>query len=284
LTQDLPLPFGAIDTHFHLFGPARDFPYAPGRDYTPADATVEDYIALARRLGFSRSVIIQPSVYGTDNSRTLSALEDRPMPMRGIVVVDRSVSHAELERMHGLGVRGIRINLLFGAGAGWDTARHLAPKLREMGWHIQFLVDVSTIADLRRRVMELAVPTVFDHLGHVPVSRGLKDPGFEALLALLKDDLCWVKLSGTYRITGETTAPYRDVAPFARALMQANPDHVVWATDWPHPAIRVPMPDDAVLARMTLDWTADAEMRQKLFVTNAERLYGFDRLPREAPQ
>lgn len=282
--QDAPLPSGTIDTHFHLFGPTRDFAYAAGRDYTPPDATAEDYLALARRLGFSRSVIIQPSVYGTDNSRTLSALEDPPMPMRGIVVVDRSVSHAELERMHGLCVRGIRINLLFGAGAGWDTARHLAPKLREMGWHIQFLVDVSTIADLRRQVAELGVPTVFDHLGHVPVARGVKDPGFETLLGLLKDGLSWVKLSGTYRITGETTAPYGDVAPFARALIEANPDRVVWATDWPHPAIRVPMPDDLVLARMALEWVADPALRRKLFVTNAERLYGFDPLPADAPQ
>lgn len=282
--QDAPLPPGTIDTHFHLFGPARDFPYAAGRDYTPPDATAEDYLALARRLGFSRSVIVQPSVYGTDNSRTLSALDDPPMPMRGVVVVDRSVSQAELERMHGLGVRGIRINLLFGAGAGWDAARHLAPKLREMGWHIQFLVDVSTIADLRREVTELAIPTVFDHLGHMPVARGLKDPGFQALLALLKDDLSWVKLSGTYRITGEKTAPFRDVVPFAHALINANPDRVVWATDWPHPAIRVPMPDDAPLARMALEWVADPVMRRKLFVTNAERLYGFEPLPADAPQ
>jgi 2-pyrone-4,6-dicarboxylate lactonase len=282
--REPPLPHGTIDTHFHLFGPARDFPYAAGRDYTPPDATMEQYLSLARGLGFSRGVIVQPSVYGTDNSRTLSALEEPPMPMRGVVVVGDTISRPELERMHRLGVRGIRINLLFGAGAEFETARRLAPRLRDMGWHIQFLVDISRFGDIRKRVEALAIPTVFDHFGHVPASRAAGDPGFNALLELLRDGLSWVKLSGAYRVTSETAAPYGDVAPLASALIAANPDRVVWATDWPHPAIRVPMPDDAVLARMAMGWVPDAATRQRLFVTNAERLYGFEPLPDQTSQ
>lgn len=282
--HESPLPSGTIDTHFHVFGPVCDFPYAADRTYTPADATIDEYISLARRLGFSRSVIVQPSVYGTDNSRTLSSLEEQAVPMRGIVVVDETVTQDELGRMHDLGVRGVRINLVFGGGAALETARRLAPRIREFDWHIQFLVDVSTIEELRQCIETLDITTVFDHFGHIPAGSVAANPGFEALLGLLRDGHSWVKLSGAYRITNERTAPYGDITPLARDLIAANPDRVVWATDWPHPAIRVPFPDDTVLARMALEWAPDPATRHKLFVANAERLYGFEPLPANASQ
>lgn len=273
----MPLPAGTVDTHFHVFGPRERYPYAAGRSYTPGDAPLDAYLAMAMPLGVARAVVVQPSVYGLDNRRLLDCLAEAPVPMRGIAVIDEGASEAELASMHARGVRGIRVNLVFKAGRGFETAARLAPRLREMGWHIQFLVDVSALPDLRARVAGLGVPVVFDHIGHVPAARGADDPGFRAMLSLLREGTAWVKISGAYRMTAPGgTPPYADVAPFAAAAIEANPDRIVWASDWPHTALAVPMPDDRALVEMTLAWVRDEDLRRKLFVTNAEALYGFD--------
>ncbi len=271
-----PLPANAVDTHFHVFGPERDYPFAPGRSYSAPPAGLDDYERLAHRIGFTRAVVVQPSVYGTDNSRTLAALREARMPTRGVVVVDETLPDREWLDLHELGVRGVRINLVFKAGKGFATAAALADRVRDLGWHFQFLVDVSEVAGLAARVEALRAPAVFDHFGHVSTRKGIADAGFQSLLGLVREGIAWVKLSGAYRITGERHAPYADVRPFADALIGANADRVLWATDWPHPSIPVPMPNDGDLADMALAWTGDPEIRRKLFVANAERLYGFD--------
>jgi 2-pyrone-4,6-dicarboxylate lactonase len=268
------LPQGAVDTHFHLFGPATCYPYATGRSYTPDDASLAAYLAMAQNLGIARAVIVQPSPYGTDNRRLLDGLAQSPIPMRGVVAVKADVTDATLAAMHEAGVRAIRINLVFDAAAAVQTASDLAPRLRELGWHIQFLVDVSTWPDLAHTAGRLDLPMVFDHLGHVPADLGTANVGFQAMLALMREGRAWVKASGTYRMTkGHEQVPYSDVRPFFDAVVQANPDHVLWATDWPHSAIRLPTPDDAALSAMSLDWLGpDDGLLSKVFVENARRL------------
>jgi predicted TIM-barrel fold metal-dependent hydrolase len=270
------LPAGAIDCHFHIFGPSPLYPYAPGRSYTPPDAPLAAYEHLADTLGFSRAVIVQPSVYGLDNSRTLAAVEESRLPMRAVVVLDPAVSEAELEDLHRRGVRGVRINLLFKAGLALDATSVIADKVRDLGWHLQFLADISQVTNLSDLVGRLRVPVVFDHLGHLPAGKGIVDPGFRDLLALLRDEKAWVKLSGTYRVTGRDRVPYDDAAPFVQALVEANPRHLVWGTDWPHPSIGVPMPDDTDLLEMFCGWVPDESLRRLIFVDNPERLYGFE--------
>lgn len=271
------LPKGAVDTHFHLFGPASLYPYAPERTYTPADAGLDAYLALAESLGISRAVLVQPSPYGTDNRRLLDGLAASPIPMRGVVAVDPDITDTDLQTMHDAGVRAIRINLVFDSRAAIQTATILAPKLREMGWHIQFLVDVSTIADLGATVDRLELPVVFDHFGHVPVRLGTANPGFQTLLSLMRGGQAWVKASGAYRLFGsEATPSYSNVRPFFDAVVRANPDRVVWATDWPHSAIATAMPDDRLLVEMVLDWLGhDETLRAKVFARNAATLYSF---------
>jgi predicted TIM-barrel fold metal-dependent hydrolase len=269
------MPVGAVDCHFHIFGPASAYPYAPNRSYTPPDAPLAEYEHLADMLGFTRAVIVQPSVYGLDNSRTLSAVKESRLPMRAVVVLAPEVSEAELDDLHRAGARGVRINLLFKAGLAIEAAARLADKIRGRGWHLQFLADVSQLADLQEFVRKLAVPVVFDHLGHVPTSKGPASPGFRALLALVRDGSAWVKLSGAYRVTGKARPPYGDARPFVEALIEAGPTQLVWGTDWPHPAIPTAMPDDSDLLDMALDWLADETLRQRIFVANPERLYGF---------
>jgi predicted TIM-barrel fold metal-dependent hydrolase len=148
--------------------------------------------------------------------------------------------------------------------------------VRDIGWHLQFLADVSTLDHLTGLVERLRVPVVFDHLGHVPASKGVADKGFQNLLALVREGLAWVKLSGTYRSTSLAATPYEDTRPFVDALIEANPSRLVWATDWPHPSIPVAMPDDSDLVDQFGDWVRDAALRESIFVRNPERLYGFE--------
>jgi 2-pyrone-4,6-dicarboxylate lactonase len=270
------LPAGTVDCHFHVFGPEHAWPYAPGRSYTPPDATLADYETLADSFGIARSVIIQPSPYGMDNRRSLQAIADSRLPMRAVLVVEPGVSDNDLAEFHRLGARGVRLNLLFGAGLALETAQTLARRIQGLGWHLQFLADVSTLAGLTGFVERLGVPAVFDHLGHVPTHKGIRDVGFQNLLALVRDGLAWVKLSGTYRSTGLHATPYVDTRPFIDALIEANPRQLVWGTDWPHPAIPVAMPDDADLVDQFDEWVDDPAVRQSIFVDNPERLYGFD--------
>jgi predicted TIM-barrel fold metal-dependent hydrolase len=196
-----------------------------------------------------------------------------------VLVLDPSVSENELEALHESGVRGVRLNLVFAAGLAMTAAAGLADKIRDLGWHLQFLADVSQIEDLKGLVSRLDIPIVFDHLGHVPVERGVHNRGFQDLLGLVRDGRAWVKMTGAYRVTAMQTPPYDDAAPFVEALLKTGPGQLVTGTDWPHPSITVPVPDDTDLMDMFGSWVGDAELRQKIFVENPERLYGFDAWP-----
>lgn len=272
------LPAGACDTHAHVFGPACHYPYAPNRTYTPPDAPVGAYLHLHRRLGIARGVLIQPSVYGTDNSLQLDALaylRAQGLAYRGVAVVDADVSEAELDRLQAGGHCGVRMNLLFKGGIAWRDVAALAERLAGRGWHLQFLIDVSTFEDLEARVRALPVPVVIDHMGHMPCYKGLADPGFQALLNLLRDGQAWVKLSGAYRMTAQQHPPYDDVAPFAQALIEANAGRCVWGSDWPHPHFSIPMPNDGDLIDLLARWAPDETVRNRILVDNPAALYGF---------
>lgn len=276
------LPRLACDSHFHIFGPLDRYPYTTPRSYTPPEAPESAYRHLLRTLGFERAVWVQPSVYGTDNARMMALLENPPpddaIAWRGVAVVDESVTDGDLERFHAAGVRGIRLNLMFrGGGVEFETIERLARRIAPFGWHVQFLIDVSRFPKLGRRLGALPVPSVVDHMGHLPTSAGTTDPGFRDLLALVREGHCWVKLSGAYRLSGRTLPPYPDVDPFAAALIEANPKRLVFGTDWPHPGIEEPMPNDGALVDELYRWLdGDRTLEQAVLVTNPARLYDFD--------
>ncbi|WP_315983349.1 amidohydrolase family protein [Aliamphritea spongicola] len=156
-----------------------------------------------------------------------------------------------------------------------SNLKSLAAKLAELGWHLQLLIDVSQFADLYSALTDLPVPTVFDHMGHMPVQQGINQPGFQAMLRLISEGKSWAKLSGSYRFTGQQEAPYSDVTAFARTIIAANPDQVVYGSDWPHPHFDIPMPEDGALLNMLPDWAPDAHLRQKILADNPARLYDF---------
>ena len=269
-------PPGATDCHAHIFGPDTRYPYTPHRTYTPPEASEEQYFHMLDTLGLSRGVIVQPSVYGRDNRCTLDVVRRHPDRLRAVVVVDEDISEKELEKMHEDGARGVRLNLLFRSGVEVSDVRRIADKIAALEWHLQMLIDVSEFADIRETLGTLPVETVFDHLGHMPTSAGTNHRGFQEMLSLVAEGKSWVKLSGSYRITGQNETPYTDIAPFAREIIRANPERVLWATDWPHPYINVDMPNDGALLNMLDDWAPDAATRDRILAENPARLYGFD--------
>jgi len=269
------MPGGACDCHAHVIGPPDIYPYVDARSYTPPNALLEDYERLHDVLGIQRAVIVQPSVHGTDNRVTLDAIAAYSRECRGVAVVEETVSDAELAALHKGGIRGLRLNILFGGGVGLQAMEPLARRIADMGWHIQLLLDASQMVDLAPRIRKLPVPVVVDHMGHMNVSNGMEHPGFQALLALVRDGLCWIKLSGNYRISSAVPR-YEDVIPFARALIQSAPEHMIWGTDWPHPALYDVMPNDGDLLDALGDYAPDAALRKAILVDNPARLYGFE--------
>ena len=273
------LPTGACDTHAHLFGPQERYPYHPDRNYTPPDASETAYRHLLKTLGFERTVLVQPSVYGTDNSRMLDTLSgitaDDELQWRGVAVVDRHVSDDELHYMHKVGVRGIRVNLVFPGGITFDDVKALADRIKALNWHIQFFVDVSKFERLAERLNNLPVPTVVDHMGHMPTSFGIDHPGFKALLSLVADGRTWVKLTGPNRISSLDHAPFTDVDPFFLSLRAAREDRCLFGTDWPHVKLPGSMPNDATLVDEFLRLVPESSSRQAILVDNPERLYQF---------
>ncbi len=274
LNPTFAVPAGGCDCHAHVFGSSSRL--VPHRAYTPPDAGFDEYLHLLQILGLTRGVIVQPSVYGTDNRATLAAVEEGGPNFRAVVVVDEDIGSSELRKLHEQGARGARANALFQSNARLNDLQKLAHTLADVGWHLQLLVDVSNFEDLTQFVRKLPVPVVFDHFGHMPVQLGVNHPGFQAMLGLVSDGLAWVKLSGSYRITAQDHPPYSDVAPFAQALIRANPDQLVWASDWPHPQISRSMPNGGPLLDMLADWAPDKSLRSKILITNPAHLYGFE--------
>lgn len=269
-----PLPKGATDCHSHVILSESDHPFVANRSYTPPPATLAQYKSLHARLGIERAVIVQPSVYGTDNQVTLDAIAGYGSDCRGIAVVDADVSRDELERLDAGGIRGARLNMLFAGGIGLEDLEPLAERIAALGWHFQLLIDGPTLTALEPRLADLPVPVVIDHMGHVQTRDGLDQPGFHALRRLVARGNTWVKLSGNYRMSSQRPH-FGDVVPFARALIAENPDHMVWGTDWPHPALNDFMPDDGTLADALDAYVRSETEKSAILVDNPAKLYGF---------
>ena len=278
----MAMPPGACDCHAHICGPAATYPYGAERIYTPPDATIESYRHLLAVLGVERAVLIQPSVYGTDNRAMLAALQAAGPGFRGVAVVEPGISVRDVETLHRAGIRGVRLNLVDrreGRNAvPVEMVRALADRIAPFGWHIEFLVNLDEAPGFAGAVADLEVPIVLGHLGYPRA--GARDwvraPAFEGLLALLAGGRCWVKLTGPYRISGAADLPYDDVDAAAARLAQAAPGRLIWGSDWPHVMMKKPMPNDGALCDLLARWIPDAKTRNRILVENPMELYGFD--------
>jgi D-galactarolactone isomerase len=269
----LRAPADAADCHHHIYD--AKYPVDPRSTLRPGDASVEDYRALQRRIGTSRNVIVQPSTYGTDNSCTLDALAAFGPTARAVAVVDTSVADAELKRMHGLGVRGIRFNLAQAGATTPEMIEPLSKRVNELGWHIQINAPAAKIMEIKDILSRVPSPIVFDHLAHIPEPEGTAHPLFGVVLALIDKGKTWVKLSGAYIDTKVGPPSYSDSSAVARAYVQKAPERLVWGSDWPHPSERDNKPDDAILFDLLLDWAPEERVRNRILVQNPEALYGF---------
>ena len=274
----LRLPAHSCDAHAHVFGPQRRYAYSPERIYTPPDALPADYLGLLDTLGVERAVLVQPSVYGSDNQALLDALAQDPQRLRGVAVIEPKTPRAELDRLHALGVRGVRCNVVDvkdSQGTLPLAQLHaLAELIAPLGWHLELLVHVDAHPALDRVLADFPVDLVFGHLGYMARGQGVDAPGFVALLRLLQRGRAWIKLSGPYRISAHGL-PYPDVTPLAQALVAAAPDRVVWGSDWPHVMLNGPMPNDGALCDLLADWLPDADLLEHVLVRNPAQLYGF---------
>jgi len=267
-------PPNACDCHAHIVGPVSRYPFTEDRSYTPAEALREQYVRMLNALRLSRAVIVQPSFYGTDNRCIYDAVAESHGQWRGVAVISPDTPRQEVQRLHDAGFRGVRISLIFKGGLSVDAMEQTANLIAPFGWHLQLVLDGRELAELAPRLRKLPVPIVVDHIGHVPAQFGAQHPGFQALLTLVREGNCWVKLSGPY-ISSEHPYPYEDVALMARTLVNAGPERIVWGSDWPHTALKGPMPIDATLLDLLGDWVPDIGTRNRILSENPAKLYNF---------
>jgi 2-pyrone-4,6-dicarboxylate lactonase len=269
------VPRGAVDTHAHVIGLPPDYPFVEGRSYTPPEAPASAYLSMLDNTGMTYGVLVQVSVHGTDNRLMVQTLRANRERLRGIAVIPLGLPDHELADLKAAGVVGLRLNVLYGGGVGLDDLERYGALCRELGWHLQFLVDARELPPVASKLAGLPVPFVVDHMGHFPTSDGLHSKGFQTLVSLVRDG-GWVKLSGAFRnsIGG---SPYPDTSPYAQALLGAAPDRCVWGSDWPHVATWAQMPNVGDLLDLLYDWAPDETARHRILVDNPHRLYGFDK-------
>lgn len=272
-------PRGTCDTHFHLFGPVSRFPYAQGRAYTPPEAPLEKVLAMHARLGIERGVMVQGNAHGTDNSVLLDALKRELKRLRAVAIVKDTTTRAELKAMADAGVRGLRFHHQVRqtgtySSLGVEAFEKLAPHMAELGMHVQFFLDARELPNVMPRLKHWKLPVVLDHFGSTKAAEGTAAPGLQALINYLSEGRIWVKISGAYRAS-QRYPDYDDARPLHQALVAANPDQLLWGSDWPHPRLADNMPDDGHLLDLFNAWTPDPALRLKILVENPARLYGF---------
>ena len=271
-TPKLNTPPGATDTHFHLYGPQKRFPSNPDSPLVVEDSTLDDMLHLHNTLGIARGVIVQSMVHGHCYEYMLHALSREPERLRGIAMPSPDITDRELEILTSAGVVGAR----FAYRASPHIDMQMIHRIHEFGWHPQFWFrGPDEAADWRDRILSVPGNFVIDHMGWQPAATGIDSPGFRTVLECLDTGRCWIKLSGPNRFTAEPGLPYADTLPFARALIEHNPDRLLWGSDWPHPDHFEAMPTDGDLLDLMLDWAPEEALRRKILTDNPAELFGF---------
>jgi predicted TIM-barrel fold metal-dependent hydrolase len=259
----IALPPGACDGHCHIFGPPDRYPAVVPPGYALPIGSLDNYLAMAGRLGFERRVFVQPVTYGADSSVILDALRSLGSDTtRGIGgIPDRTPPDATLAEWHRLGLRGIRVN-------------YTPYKPYEAGFGEAALPEMKRAAALLPHLDRMRVPFTLCHFGKFPARNGVGHADFQELLGYVREGEggCHVKIAAAYQVSER--ADCSDVAPLAEALYEAAPDRILWGTDWPH--IRhEDRGDAAVLLKLFGAWFPDEADRRRILVDNPARLFGF---------
>jgi D-galactarolactone isomerase len=259
----------------HIYEPG--YPMRGDAAHPSQPATLNHYLEVKKKLGLTRTVIVQPGGYGTDNTCTLEAMAKLGKDnARGVATVDPEAPDSEIERLTKLGMRGIRYHMRGGVVLGWDTMARMAARVAPFGWHVQLQCEPDEIGAHVALLSRLPCDLVIDHMGRFDAATPESDRNLRTMMDLLVDGRCWVKLSGPYYGSKSGAPRYEDKARLARALIKAAPERMVWATNWPHPSMKKNYPDEAKLLDTIADWTDGNEaLRTKILVTNPAKLYGF---------
>jgi predicted TIM-barrel fold metal-dependent hydrolase len=277
-SANTPLPAGACDCHIHVYDAST--PAVAGASLHPPAASIADYKHVQQRMGTRRAVVVTPSTYGTNNQPMLAGLAQLGEDGRGVAVLTGNETIDELRALHALGVRGARINLSLGVQHQTSDIDKVAQCIAPMGWHLQLLMPLDTLAPLASLLRSLPVDVVFDHFGRIPPNLCGQHPAHELLLALLHERRAWIKLSGGYLVSPTGSSDDPQLQPLAHSFIHAASDRVIWGSDWPHAtasAGRQPMPNDAAQVNALARWAGDAHQLKQILVTNPEQLYGFTR-------
>jgi predicted TIM-barrel fold metal-dependent hydrolase len=262
------------DCHTHIFGPYADYPLPPDAIYRPPAAPFAELRALHAALGITHGVLVQGACYGDDHLAVLDALDASAGTYRGVALIDPEIDEARLAQMHARGVRGIRLGLMSHLGGRADPGRMLAllGRIRPYGWHALVHGRLPDVVDALDTLAPPGVTLVIDHMARVDAADGVGYPGFRALEAFLALPHIWIKLSGADRITG-SDAGFDAALPVARRLLEAAPDRAIWGSDWPHPNIAYPRPDEGQLLAWIRDVCGDAHTADAVLRRNPARLY-----------
>lgn len=272
----LKAPANACDCHIHIYD--ERFPPSGPTTRLVTNARVEQYRLLQKRIGTTRTVIVTPSAYATDNAVTLDGIAQLGLSnARGVAVVRPDITDAELKKMAEGGIRGIRFTLFDPKTAvtNFEMIEPLAKRVNDLGWHVQLHFRGDQIVEREDLLKRIVSPIVFDHMGRLPQPDGIKYPAFKIISRLIDKGRTWVKLSSIYQDSKVGPPTYADVTELARAYLKAAPERMVWASDWPHPTERDHKPNDAVLFDLLSEWAPDPAIRKKILVDNPARLYGF---------
>lgn len=266
----------ACDAHCHIFGPAAKFPYAPDASYHPPDAPFEALQKLHKVLGIERAVIVHASCHGSDMRATLDGIARSNGRYRGTAIIDETYGEREFQRMNDGGIRGVRFNFVQHLGGRPDMAffQRTVARVKEMGWHLILHLDAADLAEFDAMFKKIPVPMVIDHMGRVKAADGLDQPAFKVLLEWMRNDKFWVKVCGAERVSSKGP-PFTDAVPFARKLIEAAPERILWGTDWPHPNVGKHMPNDGDLVDLFPQMAPTPELQKKILVDNPACLYGF---------
>ena len=268
------LPEGAWDTHFHVLGPQKRFPYAATRKYTPPDAPLDQGLALHDTLGIARGLVVHANTHGFDNAVDLDAVARSGGRYLAVVRLDAKATRESCRKLHEQGARGVRFafNPQHGGTLDQKVFEHVLQCVEGLGWFVELHFEGAAIPGLRKWLEEIPATVVIDHIGRVDVSAGLDQAPFQILCELMKRPNFWTKVSGADRLT-KKGPPYDDVAPFARRMAEIAPDRLTWGSDWPHTGVfdAKRMPEDGVLLNFLFD-NFDEKMRGKMLVENPTRL------------
>lgn len=274
----LRCPPGTTDCHVHVYGPDSKYQVAATRSFDVPEALPSTLRRLEDTLGVDRVVLVQPSGYGTDNSRHLDAAVEIGIPARVVAALRADVTEHELHRLHERGVRGVRYNIGHAGAVPIGEMPELARKIAPLGWHVQLHVmddgGRAPLEEMEHILANLPTDVVIDHIGSVRPELGVAQPGFQALMRLVKGGRCWVKLSCGYRMSHDQP-PYPDMLPYVQMLVDSRPDRMLWASDWPHVSFAGRMPNTTALLDLMATWVPDEATRHRIFVENPVQLYQF---------